>query len=108
MQSAATQMAAANPEDWDSPPRPSPTCERVLPSNTSGRATAFGAGESRRRAEADASLRPQGSKCTARARTLETDAFPMAYLVSDVNPVRYDACRSEERRVGKECRSRWS
>ena len=40
-------------------------------------------------------------------RTIQEVAGPLM-LVHGVENVAYDELRSEERRVGKECRSRWS
>ena len=37
-----------------------------------------------------------------------TVLFPLAYILGDILTKIYDSSRSEERRVGKECRSRWS
>ena len=45
--------------------------------------------------------------CLERVRRLESEGFITGY-VALLDPVKANAARSEERRVGKECRSRWS
>ena len=45
---------------------------------------------------------------SAVARRLREAGFPVRALVRATSPVAHLADRSEERRVGKECRSRWS